>query len=216
MEQQPEEDIILIDKPEGITSFDCIRRMRKELKVKKIGHAGTLDPMASGLMILGISRGTKKLSGYIKLPKVYKALILLGEKRDTADMDGEILEEEKVKEITEEEIRKTLKSMESIVRIKAPVYSAIKQQGEKLYEAARKGKDVEPPEREMEIEWIEFKDHYQKGDKYIIEVEMKVGSGAYVRSIAEEIGRRLGYPATTYRLRRTRIGEYSIENAEKI
>lgn len=214
--EQPEENIILINKPRGITSFDCIRRMRRELGIKKIGHAGTLDPMAEGLMILGIGEGTKKLSGYIKLPKVYEASILIGERRDTGDMDGEIVEEKRIEGMPKEKIKDVLKNIEGKVRIKTPAYSAIKVNGTKMYKAARAGKDVEPPEREMEIEWIKLLDKYDHEEKMIIEVEMKVGSGTYVRSIAEEIGRRLGCPATTYKLSRTQIGEHRVEEAKKI
>ena len=104
-------EIILIDKPAGITSFDVIRELRKKLQVRKMGHAGTLDPLATGLLIIGIGDGTKKLDTYLKLPKVYRAGILLGERRTTGDMGGEILETSAVGEITNSAVAKVLASL---------------------------------------------------------------------------------------------------------
>ncbi len=137
-------DILLIDKPTGITSFDVIRRLRMQYKAQglmapKMGHAGTLDPLASGLMIIGVGTGTKKLQNYLKLPKVYEASILVGETRTTGDMEGEIVSEKEVKEpIPQEKIQETLAHMIGHLELPVSAYSAIKKDGVPMYKRARK------------------------------------------------------------------------------
>jgi len=209
-------NILLIDKPIGITSFDVIRRLRRSLNIKKIGHAGTLDPLASGLMILGINEGTKELTDYIKLDKVYEFDILLGKKTTTGDLEGEILEEEKVKEVDLKEVQKVLDNLVGENLLKVPAYSAIRIDGEKLYKKARRGEEFQTPERKMKVFWIKLKNHKQKDNHYILSLEAKVGSGTYIRSLSEEIGRKLNLPATASFIRRTRIGEFNIEDAEEL
>lgn len=210
------ENIILIDKPKGISSFDVIRILRKKLGVRKMGHAGTLDPLASGLMIVGVGEGTKKLTEFIKLPKVYETDVLLGKKTATGDLEGEILEEKKVDGVDTEKIKIILEEMTGKLKLPAPAYSAIKVGGQPLYKKARKGEKFTPPQKEMEIFWIKLSDYFPEGDYYVLKLKMEVGSGAYVRSIAEEIGRRLELPATVKELRRTKIGDFSIDKAEKL
>lgn len=205
--------IILIDKPKGITSFDCIRILRKKLSIRKMGHAGTLDPLATGLMIIGIEEGTKKMSEYIGLPKTYEADILLGVKTDTGDMEGKILEEKSILEIDENEVLKVLNSMVGKIKLLVPIYSAIKQKGVPLYKKARRGEKVVPPEKEMEIKSIKLISILKDKNHYILKTEMAVGSGAYIRSIVEEIGKRLNLPATVKELRRTKIGDFDIKDS---
>ncbi|NQV93035.1 tRNA pseudouridine(55) synthase TruB [Candidatus Kaiserbacteria bacterium] len=211
-----EEDILLIDKPKGITSFDVIRRLRKGRGERKMGHAGTLDPLASGLMIIGVGTGTKKLNEYIRLPKSYVAEILIGEKRSTGDMEGEVVESAKVESLDKDEVEKALKEMVGVLRLPVPVYSAVKAGGKRLYKEVRKGRAVIIPLRDMETKNAQLLSMRKEGDYYIVEVEFDVESGVYIRSLAEELGRRLGYPATTKELRRTKIGDFRIEDAEKI
>ena len=206
------EGIYLIDKPSGITSFDVIRQLRTRLGIRKMGHAGTLDPLASGLMIIGVGSGTKALTEYIKLPKTYEARIRLGIRTDTGDTEGEVVASAEVGEVSDEKIIEVLKSMEGEVVLPVPAYSAIKQGGVPLYKKARAGEKVEVPERRMRIEEAV----YQGREENDLHVVFSVGSGAYIRSLAEELGARLGYPATLAGLRRTRIGDFSIENAQLI
>ena len=210
------EDILLIDKPKGITSFDVIRKLRKGLGKKKMGHAGTLDPLASGLMIIGVGDGTKKLNEYIKLPKSYVAEILVGEKRSTGDMEGEVVERKEVESLKEVDVEKALKEMVGILRLPVPIYSAVKAGGKRLYKEARKGRAVIIPLRDMEIKNTHLLGIKREGDYYIVEVQFDVESGVYIRSLAEELGRRLGYPATIKELRRTKVGEFNIEDAEAL
>jgi len=235
-------EILLIDKPTGITSFDVIRRLRKIYiktcggkKAPKMGHAGTLDPLATGLMIIGIGTGTKKLQLYLKLDKVYVAEVLIGESRTTGDMEGEVMEEKRVVETVEilrSKISTALSEMSGLLVLPVSAYSAIKKDGVPMYKRARaaekKGKEVtEVPVREMRVygakllnvktipvNWSSGFDKMDGGDgKAVATIRFYVASGTYIRSLAEELGRRLGYPATIKGLRRMKVGEFDINSA---
>ncbi|PIT87527.1 MAG: tRNA pseudouridine(55) synthase TruB [Candidatus Magasanikbacteria bacterium CG10_big_fil_rev_8_21_14_0_10_40_10] len=210
------EDIILIDKPKGITSFDVIRRLRRQLGIKKMGHAGTLDPLATGLMIVGVGSGTKKLNEFLKLDKTYEAEILLGKSTDTGDLEGEVLEEKSVSLIDDEKIKKVLAGLVGDNLLPVPVYSAIKRGGEALYKKARRGEDVEPPKKNMTVYRAELKRSEFTDGAGVLKVVFDVASGTYIRSLAEEIGQRLGYPATIKELRRTQVGQWRVEEAKKL
>ena len=213
MEIEDNQKLFLIDKPKGVTSFWVIKVLRQKLGIKKIGHAGTLDPLASGLMLVGVGTGTKALHDLIKLPKVYEVVVLLGIKTSTGDMEGEILERKEVADITNEKVEEALKSLVGKTKFKVPAYSAIKVGGRRLYKLARRGKVVDLPEREMEVMSAELKELNGYEGLYSAKVVLQVGSGTYVRSLAEELGRRLGYPATVGDLRRLQIGKYRVEDA---
>lgn len=211
-----ESDILLVDKPVGITSFDVIRRLRRELGIKKIGHAGTLDPLASGLMIVGVGEGTKKLTEYIKLPKEYVAEVRIGERRTTGDLEGDIVEKKTVENLDREMVASALLSMVGTLSLRVPAYAAVKQGGEALYKKARKGEMVEVPVRDMVVTETELLDFSCADVQCVAAVRFAVASGVYIRSLGEELGQRLGYPATLQALRRTRIGDFSIEDARAI
>lgn len=210
------ENILLIDKPSGITSFDVIRILRKKLSVWKMGHAGTLDPMASGLMLIGIESGTKALATLLKLPKTYEAEICFGILTDTGDITGKILEEKIVTAIDRPLLKNVLEGMVGTLQLKVPAYSAIKQGGEALYKKARRGEVVDTPVRPMTIDSLEFKDMYITEGKLRVSVIFSVSSGSYIRSIAEELGRRLFVPATLSALRRVSIGEWKVSDAKTL
>lgn len=210
------EHILLVDKPKGITSFDVIRRLRRELGIKKMGHAGTLDPLATGLMIIGVGPGTKLLNDYLKLPKTYIAEILIGESRTTGDLEGEIVEERDVSHIDEQDVQDVLKEMTGVLELPVPAYSAIKKDGQPLYKRARKGEAIELPIKQMEVRNTRFISIQQQENKVLLIVEFDVGSGTYIRSLAEALGRRLGYPATLANLRRTEIGEFLVKDARRV
>lgn len=214
-------DILLIDKPKGITSFDVIRILRRELGVRKVGHAGTLDPLATGLMIIGVGNGTKKLTEYIKLSKEYIAEVRIGERRSTGDMEGIILEEKDVMPFSEKEIVTILKGMVGTLTLPVSAYSAIKKEGIPMYKRARMaektGKVVdEVPLRNMEVKETELMHLTCADNKCVATVRFVVGSGTYIRSLSEELGRRLGYPATLQNLRRTKVGVFSVEDARTV
>lgn len=225
-------DILLIDKPNGITSFDVIRRLRRRLGIKKMGHAGTLDPMATGLMIIGVGEGTKKLSEYLKLDKEYVAEILIGLRTTTGDITGEVVEKKEVGDdaadiFSAEKISAAINAMIGVLSLRVSAYSAIKKDGvpfyKKAYAAEKSGESIpesELPLREMKVyetELISIDSAVTDDIKtVVIKARFKVGSGTYIRSLGEELGRRLGYPATLKSLRRTKIGDFKIEDAETI
>jgi len=203
---------LLIDKPQGITSFDVIRILRKKIGIRKMGHAGTLDPMATGLLIIGIEGDTKKLSQFLKLDKVYEAEIEFGVRTDTGDRDGVVVEEKEVPNLTAEEIVSQLHSLVGTQLLPVPIYSAIKKNGNPLYSYARSGRAVEIPLKNMEIKSAEYLSYLERK----IKVQFHVGSGTYVRTLAEELGKKLGTVATLSQLRRTSIGDFKVENAETL
>jgi tRNA pseudouridine55 synthase len=210
--------LLLIDKPKGITSFDVIRRLRRELGIKKMGHAGTLDPLASGLMLIGIGEATKQLTGLIKQDKEYVAEVLLGESRSTGDMEGEILEEVDVLFIDEDEVKEILHSLHGTLFLPVSAYSAIKKDGVPMYKRARKAeksgeKITDVPMRTMQVHEAELLHIEQKENRAVLTVRFSVGSGTYIRSLAEEVGRRMGCPATLQNLRRTKVGVFDVKNA---
>ncbi len=211
-----ESDVLLAHKDPGISSFDVIRKMRPLLGTRKIGHAGTLDPLASGLMILGVNSGTKKLTNYLKLPKTYIAEILIGKSTTTGDLEGEVVEEAIVdrKDMKKRVIQGVVEGMLGSHTLQVPLYSAIKVQGKALYAYARAG-ETPPyiPEKEMNITSIYMTDSYRSGGYHVIKVRVDVTSGTYIRTLGEELGRRLGYPATLKKLYRVSIGEYFDQDA---
>ena len=221
MKSQLPQNILLIDKPRGITSFDVIRRLRTKLGIRKFGHGGTLDPLASGLMIIAKNEGTKLLTNYLKLDKEYVAEILIGERRSTGDMEGEILEEKAVARLDEQEVEKALASLLGTLTLSVSAYSAIKKDGIPMYKRARKAEKTgetitELPMREMIVKDVELLNTEYTNERCVLTVRFFVGSGTYIRSLGEELGRRLGYPATLQNLRRTKIGASDIKDAETL
>lgn len=210
------ENIILVDKPSGMTSFDVIRNLRKQTGIRKFGHAGTLDPNATGLLIIGYNQGTKLLTNYIKQDKEYEAVIRLGESRTTSDMDGEITDQLTPVDSTEDMVKKAVTNMKGELTLPVSPYSAIKIDGEALYKKAYRGglTSIEIPKRCMQIYEANYTALEMTATGMMhISVTFKVASGVYIRSLAEELGRRLGYPACLYSLRRTKVGELSINSA---
>ncbi len=226
------EKILFIDKPKGITSFDVIRLLRKKLGIKKMGHAGTLDPFATGLLIIGINEGTKHLSEYMGLSKTYVMDVLLGKRTETGDPEGMVLEEKEVifahsrelenkdigkaKKIGLEQLKKILKGMEGEIELPIPKYSAVKHKGIPLYAYARKNIPVEEKLRKTEIFYLKLLGIEPQEKNIILKIEMKCEKGTYARAVGEEIGRRLGVPAMLQELRRTKIGDIDVGKAKNL
>jgi tRNA pseudouridine55 synthase len=209
-------DILLVDKPKGISSFDVIRMLRRQLGLRKMGHSGTLDPLASGLMIIGFDSGTKKLHELTGLDKTYCVQILLGIKTTTGDMEGEVLEEKQVSNVSKDVLRDTAQKLVGVLRLPVPIYSAVKQGGTPLYKKARAGKGVVAPIRDMQVTDVRFIQYTTDDAKHVVELEMDVASGVYVRSVAEKFGELLGLPATVYELRRVKVGNFDVTDAQKL
>jgi tRNA pseudouridine55 synthase len=215
--------LLLIDKPRGVSSFGSLIMVRKSLGIKKIGHAGTLDPLATGLMVVGVGKGTKALAHLVKLDKEYVATIRIGESRTTSDLEGDIVvRKDVVSDIAQEAITTLLDSMVGVLSLPVSPYSAIKVDGVPMYRRARKAEQkgetiTEVPVRDMrmyEATLLSITYEVIDGRRVChIEVRFFVGSGTYIRSLAEELGKRIGYPACLASLRRTRVGNFSIDNA---
>ena len=217
-------EICLIDKPIGPTSFAVIRDLRHLYTEQigrpapKMGHAGTLDPLASGLLLVGVGPGTKRLKDYVGLNKEYLAYVLLGEERTTGDLEGDIIRQKEVGPVNAAEAAAVLSSLIGIQRLAVPAYSAVKRGGVPLYKraraAAKSGATIKTPPRDMEIYQSKLLAPPQKqGKGVLLKVRFLVSSGTYIRSLAVEVGRRLGYPATLAGLRRLKVGEFSVTDA---
>lgn len=213
-----EDRIILIDKPAGISSFGVVAKVRGKLKAEfgkkiKVGHTGTLDPFATGLLILLTGKITKKSSDFLKLDKTYEATLKLGYTSTTGDPEGEIREYSEISEFCAlSDIKSVLSGFIGKITQTPPKFSAIKINGERAYKLARKGADFEVPSREVTIYNIEILDyHYPE-----LKIRCDVSSGTYIRTLAEDIGEKLGTGAYLTSLRRIKIGDYDIKDAKTL
>jgi tRNA pseudouridine55 synthase len=200
--------LILVDKEKGPTSHDMVDKVRRILKIQQVGHAGTLDPFASGLLLIGVGKATRLLEYLQGETKIYKVKMKLGIITDTFDITGNIMEENQI-DISEKEIIDAINSFVGTYKQVPPAYSAKKYQGRKLYEFAREGKIINLPPREVtiyEITNINIELPY-------VEFTTKVSAGTYIRSLCMDIGYKLGCGATAVELRRTRVGKFTIDDA---
>ncbi len=216
--------ILLVDKPAGWTSFDVVAKLRGKLKAAykangdtptkrqlRVGHAGTLDPFATGLLVVLFGDECKKAGEFLKLDKVYEATVALGATSSTGDPEGEITMHTKLTP-SESEVEAVLASFVGTQQQQPPAYSAIKVNGQRAYKLARAGKAVELPTRTITIYSLELL-HYSYPE---VKLRAHVGSGTYIRSLAEDIGTALGTGAYCSALRRTQIGEWRIDDAKTI
>jgi tRNA pseudouridine55 synthase len=210
---QPFSGILLIDKPAGITSFGVVARVRRILsqaagKKVKVGHTGTLDPFATGLMIVVVGEYCKRAAEFSKLDKSYEATLRLGYTSTTGDPEGD-LEAVSSRQPIAQEIQVALATFRGVIQQTPPAFSAIKIDGQRAYKLARAGKEVVMPVRTVTVQALELRD-YSYPD---VAVLCSVSSGTYIRSLAEDIGKQLSVGAYVTALRRTRVGEYSIDQA---
>lgn len=203
--------IIIIDKPLGRTSHDMVYEMRKVTGIKKIGHTGTLDPMATGVLPVCIGSATKMADMLTLSDKSYIAELVLGRTTDTQDADGKVLTECEVN-CSEEEIRCAVNSFVGEIEQVPPMYSAIKQNGKKLYELARQGIEVERKPRKVTINSIDILEI--SGER--VKIDVSCSKGTYIRTLCEDIGKKLGAGAYMNTLRRTRTGQFTIEESHTL
>lgn len=203
------EGIININKPKGITSFDVIRKLRKILSIKKIGHTGTLDPMATGVLLVCVGKVTKLAQDIEASSKEYVAEFELGYKTDTYDIEGVITDRKEDFSVTETELLSVLKKFIGNIEQIPPMYSAIKINGQKLYDLARKGETVEREPRKVKIEKIELLEFDGKKAK----IKCSVSKGTYIRSLIYDIGEELKTFAVMTALTRTQVGEETLEKS---
>ena len=200
--------IVIVDKPEGWTSQDVTARLRRVFSTRRIGHGGTLDPMATGVLPVFVGRATRGVEFFEHARKTYETVLRLGIATDTEDITGTVLEEKPVS-VTEEAFLAVLKQFRGDILQVPPMYSALKVNGQKLYELARKGKEVERQPRPItiyELECLEF-----SGTK--VRLRVRCSKGTYIRTLCKDIGAALGCGGCMESLRRVQAGEYTIEEA---
>ncbi len=204
--------IIIINKHKGCTSHDIVYKVKKMFN-EKVGHTGTLDPMATGVLPLLIGKGTQCSKYLINHDKIYNVTLQLGEKTDTADSEGKVIETKEVKEKTlkKENIEKILEKFKGKQEQIPPIYSAIKVNGKKLYEYARKGQEVEIKPRKIEIYNIELLNIKEKQKQ--IEFQVSCSKGTYIRSLCEDIAQRLETVGYMLELKRIQVGNFNIKDA---
>lgn len=200
---------VIIDKPAGITSHDVVSRVRRILGTRKVGHTGTLDPFATGVLPVAVNEGTKVIPFLDEGSKTYEALLRLGVTTDTLDMTGAVLSESDPSRITRGQFNSCLLDFTGSISQIPPMYSAIKQNGQPLYKLARQGVEVERKARDVEIYSLELLSF----DLPLVAIRAVCSRGTYVRSLADDIGRQLGCGAALQELRRTASGPFSIEKA---
>ena len=215
MSQQINDDpigVLLVDKPQGMTSHDIVARMRRVFRIKKIGHAGTLDPMATGLLLILVGRATKVSQFLMSMDKEYTGTVKLGEATDSQDADGEIVETKPVPELTQADVEKEMATFMGDQYQTPPMFSAKKVNGQKLYKLARQGKTIEREARVIHVS------RYDILDFSLPEVSIIVGSskGTYIRTLAHDLGERLGCGGHLCALRRTQVGKFRIEDANTL
>ncbi|MBK7500939.1 MAG: tRNA pseudouridine(55) synthase TruB [Ignavibacteriales bacterium] len=201
--------VLLIDKPVNWTSFNVVSRVRRLTKVKKVGHAGTLDPLATGLLIVCTGKKTKEISEYQAQRKKYTGIITLGKSSPSMDLATEITEKVLPEDLSEEVILSTRNKFLGNIEQIPPMFSALKHKGKALYKLARAGKEVERAPRQVEI----FSFDITKIELPDIHFEIACSKGTYIRVIADDFGKELGCGGILSLLRRTEIGDYKVEDA---
>lgn len=200
--------VLLIDKPYDWTSFDVVRKIRGLIKIKKIGHAGTLDPLATGLLILCTGKFTKKINEYMAREKEYTGTIVLGATTPTYDLESEPVNFKDAGMITNERVKEAAAKFTGIIDQVPPIYSAIKKDGKRAYELARKGQDVALEPRKIEVKLFETRLELPK-----VHFRIVCSTGTYIRSLAHDLGQELGCGGYLSSLCRTRIGEFYLKDA---
>ena len=204
--------IINLNKPKGITSQKATTEVKKLLKAKKAGHAGTLDPAATGVLLICINRATRLASYFSSLDKEYNAVIKLGETTDTQDSQGIVIEKTDRIEVDETLIKNTLKSFEGEIMQEPPMYSALKYEGKPLYKYARKGIDIPRNPRKVHIYFIKVLNI----NIPFVSFKTVCSKGTYIRTLCDDIGKKLGTGAHLFELERTAIGPFRLEDSMKI
>jgi tRNA pseudouridine55 synthase len=205
--------ILLLDKPQGPTSHDLVGRTRRALGTRKVGHAGTLDPMATGLMILGVDSSTRLLTYLVGLGKEYTATIRLGQATTTDDAEGEVTTSADASGVGDDAIRDAVAALTGELDQVPSTFSAIKVDGRRSYDRARAGEEVELTPRRVTVSEFEVLDIRGEGALVDLDVRVSVSSGTYVRALARDLGAALGVGGHLTALRRTKVGPFEVEDA---
>jgi len=202
-----ERAVLPIDKPKWQTSYDVVRTLRR-LTEQKVGHAGTLDPMATGLLIILVGRATKLMEAFMGLPKTYEGTLRLGEVTPSYDTETEVSERHDWSHLTDTELEAAREPFLGHITQRPPMYSAVKVRGERLYKKARRGEKVERPPRQVRIDAFELTE-WSDAD---VSFRVVCSKGTYIRSLAHDFGQELGVGAHLVALRRTAIGPYHVDD----
>ncbi|WP_439593999.1 tRNA pseudouridine(55) synthase TruB [Microbacterium sp.] len=208
--------IVLVDKPGGITSHDVVARARRAFGTRKIGHAGTLDPMATGLLVLGVEGATRLLTFIVGLDKTYEATIRLGVSTDSDDADGEITATMDASPLADAQIRAAIEPLTGRISQVPSTVSAIKVNGRRAYDLARAGEEVQLTAREVTVSRFEVIDARRAGETVDLDVVVDCSSGTYIRALARDLGASLGVGGHLTALRRTRIGPFDARDAASV
>jgi tRNA pseudouridine55 synthase len=205
-------ETLLVDKPRDWSSFDVVKKIRSLFHIRKVGHAGTLDPGATGLLIVCTGKQTKKMSLFVDMEKEYEGSFLLGVRTPSCDSETEVSERKDASYVTQELLVATIESFLGRQDQIPPMYSATKYGGSPLYLIARQGKTVERASKEIEIKEFQIVEYEQQ----LLEFRIVCSKGTYIRTLIDDLGMKLGCGATLQELRRTRIGAHSVKNAFSI
>ncbi|MCH7398435.1 tRNA pseudouridine(55) synthase TruB [Belliella sp. DSM 107340] len=211
-EQEPYGEVFLIDKPLEWTSFDVVKKVRNALRIKKVGHAGTLDPLATGLLIVCAGKKTKSIDTYMGQEKEYTGTFVLGKTTESFDREKEIIEVADPSHISKEMLLAAVAELTGDILQVPPMHSAIKVDGKRVYESARKGIEVKMEPRPVTVSEFEI----TRFELPEIDFKIVCSKGTYIRSLARDLGEKLEVGAYMSALKRTRIGEFKLENAEEL
>jgi tRNA pseudouridine55 synthase len=203
------EGILIINKPGGITSHDVVAFVRRKFQMRQVGHAGTLDPLATGVLIVLLGKSTKLFDRFVAFDKAYRATLKLGLKTTTADIMGVTLEEKSADDVNQKKVEEVFKQFTGDIEQMPPMVSAVKHKGERLYKLAWKGVKVERTARKVRIDDL----HLLKFNSPEVEFFMSCSKGTYVRQLAEDVGDVLGCGACISQIERTRVGHFDIKDA---
>ena len=204
--------VLLVNKPSGMTSHDVVDAVRKRFNMRKVGHAGTLDPMATGLLIILLGKATKLSNRFSGMDKAYESRLTLGARTDSADSMGNVIETRPIGNISEDDVKNAFSQFLGEIEQVPPMVSAIRHKGKRLYELARKGIVVERPKRKVKIYSLDI----QKIDIPNIDFVVSCSKGTYIRTLCEDIGDALGCGGHQSRLHRIRIGDLTVDMARNL
>ncbi|BBX66332.1 tRNA pseudouridine synthase B [Mycobacterium saskatchewanense] len=212
----PVAGLVVVDKPAGMTSHDVVARCRRIFGTRKVGHAGTLDPMATGVLVVGVERATKILGLLTASAKSYAATIRLGQSTSTEDAEGEVLQTVSARHLTSEDIAAAVAGLRGDIEQVPSAVSAIKIGGRRAYRLAREGQDVELKARPVRIDRFDVLDVRSHGELVDVDVEVDCSSGTYIRALARDVGAALGVGGHLTALRRTRVGRFVLDEARSL
>ena len=211
-----EPGLVVVDKPAGITSHDVVARVRRLAGTRKVGHAGTLDPMATGVLVVGVNRATRLLGHLMLTEKAYDATVRLGVSTTTDDAEGEVVATTSAGHLDEAAVRATLAAFVGDIEQVPTAVSAIKVDGKRAYQRVRDGEEVELKARPVTIHELEVLEVRVEGETVDVDISLRCSSGTYVRAIARDAGARLGVGGHLSALRRTAVGPYTLELARTL